>query len=448
MKRRLFIKQAIGAAAIASARPAFSADRILGANERVRVGLIGCGSRGKEVAKLMAEAPNTEFTAFCDVYETNASAAKNSMTVAGVLSKDFRRVLDQKEIDAVLIATPDHWHAPIAVLACQAGKDVYVEKPLAHNVREGRAIVDAARRHNRIVQVGTQHRSAEHYKEAAGIVQSGELGEVHFVRVWNFINLHPRGIGRVADSPAPEGLDWDFYLGPAPMVPFNKNRFLGTYRWFWDYAGGMITDFGTHRFDSVHQVMGAAAPLSVSAAGQRFSLMDGGETPDFLQATFEYPGFVLSYEASMINSHGTGGRTSGKKYYQARGQDDRPHGEAFYGTNGTLFTDRLGFEIYPELKPGSAGPDGSRMVRRDMAATDATGLHARNFIDCIRSRSKPPADAEAGQRATTAGHLGNIAYKTGRKLKWDAAKEQILGDAEASNLLGRAPRKPWDLIKL
>jgi len=195
-------------------------------------------------------------------------------------------------VDAVLIATPDHWHASATVLACQAGKDVYVEKPLAHNIREGRAMVTEARRHNRIVQAGMQHRSAPHYKEVQRIVQSGELGKVHFVRVWNYVNMSPHVIGREPDSPVPNGLDWDFYLGPAPKVPFNRKRFLATFRFFRAYAGGYITDYGTHRFDTVHQVMGATAPKTVCATGRKFHLDDEGDIPDVLQVTYEYPEFV------------------------------------------------------------------------------------------------------------------------------------------------------------
>src|SRR5262249_8724495 len=274
----------VSASAAAAGQPA-------GANERVRVGLIGCGTRGMHVARLMRQAPNVEFVAACDVYDRNANRAREWAGQQCQAYRDFRRVLDRKDVDAVLVATPDHWHAIPTVLACRAGKDVYVEKPLGHNVREGRAMVEAARRHKRVVQAGTQHRSAEHYREVAKIVQGGELGKVRFVRVWNYTNLYPRGVGRAEDSRPPDGLDWDFYLGPAPAVPFNKNRFLGTFRWFWDYAGGFITDWGTHRFDSVHQVMGEDAPRSVSAVGGRFELKDGAETPDVLQATFEYSSF-------------------------------------------------------------------------------------------------------------------------------------------------------------
>jgi predicted dehydrogenase len=446
MQRREFLQSAVATAATSVG--VLAGRQVLGANERVRVALIGCGTRGMAVARLMRQVPDFAFVAVCDVYERNAAAARDWAGPDCRAFGDFRKLLDQKEIDAVVIATPDHWHAIPAVLACQAGKDVYVEKPLAHNIREGRAIVEAARKHNRIVQTGTQHRSAEHYREVQRIVQSGELGKVRFVRVWNYTNLSPNGIGRVADAAPPEGLDWDLYLGPAPLVPFNRNRFLGTFRWFWDYAGGFITDWGTHRFDTVHQVMGEDTPQSVTAAGGRCELKDGAETPDVLQATYEYPNFVLSYESCQLNAHGVGGRTPGKRYYRARSTDDRPHGEAFYGTNGTLFSDRIGYEIYPELAPGSrpGGQARFRMERKEAGGEDATAAHVKDFIDCVRSRKRPAADAEIGHRAAIVSHLGNIAYRTGRKIRWDAEKQQVIGDSEAAALLGRKARKPWDLI--
>jgi predicted dehydrogenase len=441
MHRRQFLRGVGPGAALATA---LSADRVRGANERVRVGLIGCGGRGMAVARLMARVPDVAFVAACDVYDRNAAAAKEWAGGDCQSYRDFRRVLDRQDVDAVLVATPDHWHAIPTVLACQAGKDVYVEKPLAHNIREGRAMVAAARKHNRVVQTGTQHRSAEHYREVEWLVRGGELGPVRFVRVWNYTNLHPNGIGKAADTDPPDGLDWDLYLGPAPAVRFNKNRFLGTFRWFWDYAGGFLTDWGTHRIDSVHQVMGVDSPRTVSAVGGRFELHDGAETPDVLQVTYEYPGFVLSYECCQLNGHGAGGRTPGKAYYRARGPDDRPHGEAFYGTNGTLFSDRVGYEVFPELERGREPRP--RTKKREAAGRDATDLHVKDFIDCVRSRKKPAADVEIGHRAAVAVHLGNIAYRTGRKIRWDAQKDQILDDPKASEFLGRKARKPWDLI--
>ncbi|MBI4873040.1 MAG: Gfo/Idh/MocA family oxidoreductase [Acidobacteria bacterium] len=416
---------------------AISASRVLGANERVRLGLIGCGGRGRYVGGFMKEVPGAEFVAVADVYETFAARAREWAGGGAETFKDFRRLLERKDVDAVLVATPDHWHIPAAVLACQAGKDVYVEKPVTHHVREGRKLIEAAQRTGRIVQAGTQHRSSPHFAECARIVQSGELGEVRFVRVWNYFNRFPEGIGRVPDSEPPAGLNWDFYCGPSPLRPFNPRRFGATFRQFWDYSGGMITDFGTHRFDTVHQIMGADAPLSVSASGGRFSMKDGGEMPDTLQATYEYPGFIMSYEMCELNSHGVGGRSAGMRYYNARGAADRPHGMAYYGTNGALFADRIGFEIYP---------DRDRIKRRQANVPEPTSLHARAFVECVRTRAKPPADAVTGHRATLIGHLGNIALKTGRKLKWDAGREVFPSDAEASKLLAREARKPWNLI--
>ncbi len=428
MQRREFLTAA-GAAA---------AQRLMGANDHVTVGLIGCGGRGRYVAGLMREAPGVEFAATADVYLPNAERSKEWAGPSATAYQDFRRLLERKDIDAVLVATPDHWHATIAVLACQAGKDVYVEKPLAHNVREGRAIVNAARRYNRIVQAGTQHRSSPHFREVQQLVQSGAIGKVNWVRVWNYANWFPQGIGREPDSDPPTGLDWDFYLGPAPYVPYNRKRFLVTYRWFWDYSGGYLTDFGTHRLDTVHQVMGVTAPETIAASGGRFSLHDAGEVPDVLQVTYEYPGFVMSYESCLLNGHGVGGRTPGMKYYNAKGAEDRPNGMAFYGTDAALYADRIGYEIYPEPK--------STLERKQMNTTDATKLHAANFIDCVRSRNAPNAEVEIGHRSTTVAHLGNIAFKTGKKLHWNGATEEFIDDGEASKLLSRQPRKPWDLI--
>jgi predicted dehydrogenase len=281
---------------------------------------------------------------------------------------------------------------------------------------------------------------------------------VHQVRVWNHVNDMPDGIGAEPDSPAPGGLDWDFWLGPAPLVPFNRKRFLGTFRAFSDYAGGRITDFGIHRFDSVHQILGADAPRSVAAAGGRFALGGLGDHPDLLIVTYEYPGFVLVYETSSINSFGAVGRiTPGRAYYGAGAGESRPNGMAFHGSNGTLLVDRTGWELIPDEPArrragggGSAERDrrlGPALERAHGNAADATALHARHFVACVRGEETPRADALVGHRSTTVAHLGNIAYRTGRKLVWDAAREDFDGAPDAAALLARAARKPWDLIE-
>jgi predicted dehydrogenase len=416
---------------------AWSASRVLGASDRVRLGLIGCGGRGRYVARFMREAPGVDFVAAADVHLPSAEAAREWAGPEARAFQDFRKLLELRDIDAVLVATPDHWHAGAAVLSLAAGKDVYVEKPISYTIHEGRAIVSAARKHNRIAQAGTQHRSAPHFAELADFVQSGKLGKVHFVRVWNYFNMLPNGIGRAPDGPVPPGLDWDMYCGPAPLRPFNQKRFKSSFRWFWDYANGTITDFGTHRFDTVHQIMGQDRPLKVAASGGRFELNDAGEMPDILQVTVEYPGFVMSYEGCDISRHGVGGRTPGMKYYHATGTDDRPHGMAFYGTYGTIFADRIGYDLYP---------DGDRFERKFMNTVDATPLHARKFIDSVRSRKPSNADIEVGHRATTIGLLGNIALKTGRKLEWDPDREDFKDAPDASRLLKRDARKPWDFV--
>lgn len=439
MKRRQFLGHVAQAAATISTVSALSAQRVAGANERVNVGLIGCGGRGRLVARLMREVPNVDFVAVCDVYDTAAVAAQQWAGPTAKSFRDFRKILEMKEVDAVIVATPDHWHAIPTVLACQAGKDVYVEKPLGHTIREGRAMVEAARRYDRVVQTGMQHRSAPHYKEVEELVQGGAIGDVHFVHVCNFSTVYMTETAPPDSEPPPE-LDWDLYLGPAPKVPYNRLRFR-VYRRFFDYSGGFITDFGAHRLDSVHQVMRDDQPRTAMGVGGLYGNWGIVDTPNVLHVTYEYKNWVLSYEGIQVNGFGTGPRLpGGRRPYNASGDFDRPHGEAFYGTKGTIFSDRWGYELYPAGKTTVAEV-------KSVAGQDRTDLHVANFIDCVRSRKRPTADVEIGHKSTIVPHLGNISYKLGgRKIRWDAATEQIPNDPEASALLHRAGRKPWDLI--
>ena len=359
----------------------------------------------------------------------------------------------------MIVATPDHWHAIPTVLACQAGKDVYVEKPLAHNIVEGRAMVNAARKHGRVVQTGLQQRSAKHFDTIRKLIADGRIGNVRFVRIWNFKNTSPtksKTEARITKNTKPAGLDWDMYLGPAPYVAYDKERYED-FRRFWDYAGGIATNYGTHRFDSFRHAMSleGQSPKTISAVGRRFEVHDGSEDPDVVQMTFEYDKFVLTYEGCMTNAFGLGFRTPGRPYYRMLGQKDRPHGMAFYGTDGAIFADRLGFELYPELKPGHRTDRIKREeVRQSMFRTKAadgrsdesTLQHAKNFVECIRSRKKPAADIAEGHASSILPHLGNIACRTGAKIQWDADTERIVNSEKAAGLLGRDARKPWDLI--
>jgi predicted dehydrogenase len=477
MERRDFLKRSVGAGA--AVWTAASASRVLGANDRLNVGLIGCGGRGTFDARLMRGTPediqavapenyhngnldprlkeprNVDIMALCDCYGSRMDAAKKWAPQARTYD-DFRKLLADKDVDAVIIATQDQWHAEMLILAVQAGKDVYLEKPVYYRVGEAKAMIDAVRKSKQIVQIGTQHRSADHIAEAAKIVQGGKIGEVHFVRVWNYMGF---GYGNppVPDSEPPADLNWDAWLGPAPKVPFNRNR-LG-YRSWMDYTNGIITDYGNHRFDSVHQIMGVEIPITVASSALRFNKQRAGDIFDMQQATFEYPSFILSYECCNYNGHGLGGRTPGMRYYGMRGADDRPHGMAFYGTEATLYVDRIGMELYPEpaggmprgARRGDAGsaapPSRPRPEKMQMNEDEPTPLHTKYFVDNVRARKDPFANIEVGTRATAIGCMGNVAYWAGRKLRWDPKTWSFAGDAEANKFTFRPYRKPWDLVK-
>jgi predicted dehydrogenase len=453
---------------------ALSSRRVPGANDRLRVGLIGCGGRGTLDARLMRGTPediqavapanyhdgsldprlkeprNVEISAICDVNGARVAAAAKWAPQARVYA-DFRRLLADAEIDAVIIATPDQWHAAMLVLACEAGKDVYLEKPVVYRIGEARGMIDAVRRNKRIVQIGTQHRSADHIAEAARVVQGGRIGEVRFVRVWNYMSMSS-AFPPVPDSEPPKDLDWDAWLGPAPKVPFNRNRL--SYRAWMDYTNGIISDYGNHRFDTVHQIMGEAEPLTVTSSATRFVKGVAGDIYDFQTATYEYPTFIMVYEACNYNGHGLGGRTPGMAYYGMTGPEDRPHGMAFYGTEAALFVDRIGMELYPEGKPRQPGGGQRgggwqpRIEKFKVNEDEPTPLHTKYFVDCVRARRDPSPNIEVGTRATQISCMGNIAYWTGRKLRWDPVNRNFGNDAEANTYLFREYRRPWDLVKL
>ena len=455
MQRRDFLHDVVTASAGLSLT-ALAGSSAAGANERVRVGVIGCGQRGRFVAERVAQVANVQIVAACDVNQRKHGLLQSAIGRPCETFSDFRQILDRTDIDAVIVATPDHWHAIPTVLACDSGKDVYVEKPLAHNIVEGRAIVTAAHRNRRVVQTGTQQRSAAHFETMRELISDGRIGNIRYVRVWNYKNTTSRRRTVASSGGPPAGLDWDMYLGPAPLVPYDSNRYHN-FRRYWDYAGGIATNYGTHRFDSVRHVMSleGKSPRTVAAVGHRFEVHDGSEDPDVVQMTFEFDDFVLSYEGCMTNAFGMGYRTDGRPYYRMLGHKDRPHGMAFYGTRGAIFADRLGFELYPELKPGErtdrlqpeqVKPEMFQTASASGRSDDSTFLHAQNFIECVRTRAKPVAEAAIGHESSILPHLGNIACRTGQKLVWNAAAEKIENSPEAAALLGRDARPPFDLI--
>lgn len=445
LSRRDFLgnttKFAMGAGLVSSGLLASSPKedkKAVSPNDKIAVALIGCGGMGRHDLRDHLQIPGIECLALCDVDQKHlkktAKEVEEKTGKAPDQYEDFRRIIERKDIDVVIVGTPDHWHALPTIYACQEGKDVYVEKPLATSIQEGRAMVAAARKYNRVVQMGTQQRSAEHYLDAVNFVKSGQLGKIRLVRVWAYLDWKGE-MPVVPDEPVPEGVNYDFWLGPAPKRPFNKNRFHFSFRWYWDYSGGLMTDWGAHMIDIANLGMDVVAPKSAASFGGKFGYPDdASETPDTQQAILEYDGF------SMIWEHALG---------VGRGPYDREHGVAFHGNNGILVVDRDGWEVFSETTTIGKPRREYQMVAvpRQGGSEDYHLTHVQNFIDCVKSRKNPVSDVEIGHNSMIACHLGNIAVRLRRQIQWDVANEKIIGDAEAQALTGREYRAPWTLPK-
>ena len=436
INRRDFIRRAaVSTAGISLAMSGASTESVLGANDRIRLGLIGCGRQGRDnMGHFIRQ--GVEVAAVCDVYEPSLQKGLQAAGGKAKALKDFRQVLDDKEIDAVIVATPDHWHPLPAVMACQAGKDVYVEKPICVAVEEGKKMVEAARRHKRVVQVGLWQRSNLHFQKAVQLVQDGLIGKVSFVRTWNYENSYPEGIGNPPDCDPPSGLDWDMWLGPAPKVPFNWNRFgvgdrWSTFRYFYDYANGWPGDWMVHLMDIVQWAMRVDGPHTVTALGRKFYLQDNSDTPDTLQITLEYPDFVATYESRLCNEN---------SMYK------HGYGIEFHGTDGTMFLDREGFEVFPEGAESEGKRVGKTAEMKMEVADDGLKNHVANMLECMQTRKLPQSDIEFGHRSTSACLLGNVALRSKERLEWDVASQRLIkGGPAAQKLLNREYRPPWKL---
>jgi len=404
---------------------AVSYRRVWGANEKIRVGLIGAGGQGQ--ANWRGFMKNTDVTpaAVCDVYEPNLEKALSMAEGQARGFRDFRKLIELKDIDAVIVATPDHWHAIPTILACQAGKDVYVEKPLSLFIREGRVMVDTARRYNRVVQVGSQQRSGPHYAKAIEIIRSGQLGKIHHIHAAFLRNALP-GWGKAPDEPPPANLDWDMWLGPAPKVPYNRLRAIYHFRWYWDYSGGQMTNFGAHDVDIARWALNARAAQAVAGFGGRFALGGPGETPDVQEVIYQFPDCVVNWSVREMNGEGRSGLT-------------------FHGTKATMFLTRRGIEILGETWRGEGAPKTPQAADAKLPGSEQHSAHIRNFLDCVKTRKRPNADVEEGHLTAVMCHLGNIATRLGRSVRWDSEKEQIVGDAEANRMCDRPYRAPWKL---
>ena len=408
-----------------AASTAFSAGRAIGSNDRIRLGLIGSGGRGREDWSVFLKQPDVEPVSVCDVY---ATAREQGCSMTGGRAKgleDFRQLLDDKSIDAVIVATPDHWHALMTVAACEAGKDVYCEKPLSLMIGEGRRMVDAARRHNRIVQTGSQQRSGPHYIQAVKLIQDGGLGQIHRIHAGMQRNIYP-GLRPVAlETGLTPQLNWDMWLGPAQQREFDPFRCIYNFRWFWDYSGGQMTNWGAHHLDIARWIISAKAPSAVSAAGGRFALTDGGETPDIQQVTYQFPATVVTWTTSEIG-------------------EGEPFTLNIYGSKGMMSLTRAGFIVKPEMASKNGKKEKTPLMEPLQAAgSDLNLAHVRNFLDCIKTRGRPNADVEEGHLTAVMCHLGNISTRLGRPLRWDAGNEQIIDDAEARAWQMRPYRAPW-----
>jgi predicted dehydrogenase len=412
MERRTFLAAASAAALAQTSR------------DSVRVGIIGAGSRGSAILTSdLKRAPNARVVHVCDVDQARLEKAQASADKAGYgkvrASADLRRVLDDKEVDAVVIATPDHWHAPAGILACAAGKDVYVEKPVSHNLREGRLLLEAARKHDRVVQAGMQSRSRPSTIEAIAIAHSGRLGRVLMAKAWN--SQLRDDIGRKSNGPVPLGFDYDAWVGPAEMVPFNENHHHYKWHWNWNFGTGDMGNDGAHQIDIARWALGVDLPKRVSGSGGKYFFSDDQQTPDTMNITFDYGAKGLVWEMRIWHDYGLEGIDNGV---------------AVYGTEGFLHIGRWnrqwGYRVFD--KSGKLTEE-----HQD----DRPDFHMQNFIGCVRSRQRPNCDIEIGHRSTAHCHLGNIVHRTGRNVAFQASNESIPGDAEANAMLRRKYRNHW-----
>jgi predicted dehydrogenase len=429
VNRRSFLKTS--AASIGSLSALSYARAAHRPNEKVVLAVLGVGSavpgsvggRGRQLIRPFASFKDVDIAYLSDIDESFHPIGQKLLTQAqrpeARIEKDLRRVLQDKSVNAVVIALPDHWHALATIWACQAGKHVYVEKPASHNLREGRRMVEAARKYHRVVQLGTQSRSSASLARAAELVRSGKLGKIPSARAW--LGGSRPNIGKPKDSEVPQGVDYNLWLGPAPQRAFNENRFHYRWHWMWDYGTGELGNNGIHALDRLRWLLNLDTPTRIVAAGGKLFYDDDQETPDTMTVSFDFPTCCVTWE-HRVWSKGTG------------------DGAALYGEHGTLVLDRDGWHVEKGIEAVDKGDGREQSVEGS--------VHQRNFIDCIKDSSgttvsRPNADIEEGHKSTRMCHLGNIAYRTGRALRFDAQTETCLDDSEANRLLGRTYREPF-----
>lgn len=446
MKRRNFTKNASsiltgGILLGPSVLNASSINKRISPNDKLQVGVIGCNGMGWSNTNSILKMDDVDLVGICDIDKNvvdrrvldYSKLRKNKPKTFG----DYRELLKDPSIDAVIIGTPDHWHCKIMVDAVNSGKHVYVEKPVANTIEEANIMVQAAEKTGMVVQAGQWQRSGPHYKKAIEIVRSGVLGNIRLVKVWAYQGWM-KPVPVLPDSAAPEGVDYDFWLGPAPKRAFNPNRYHFNFRWYWDYAGGLMTDWGVHEIDIALYAMNAKAPSSVMATGGKLAYPDdASETPDTLQAVFQYDGFNMLWE-------------------HATGIDAGPYGKregiAFIGNNGTLIVNRGGYEVIVEREAQGYSSWGDNKMEPIEAFKMSGGpnhldLHTQNFVEAIKKNDPSILNThiESASVAAINAQMGNIAYKTGRKVYWDSSKGEFKNDIEANKLVTASYQNGWEV---
>ena len=405
-------------------------------SDQLNIGAIGVNGMGFADLTSALKIPGVNVVAICDI-DANVigkrmkDLAKMNVDTSKIkIYDDYRKLLANKDIDAVIVGTPDHWHALIMMDACAAGKDVYCEKPVGNSIGECRAMIQAQERYNKVVQVGQWQRSQQHFKDAVDYVQSGVLGNIRTVKVWCYQGwMKPGPV--VPDTAPPAGVDYKTWLGPAPLRPFNSSRFLFNFRWFWDYAGGLMTDWGVHLLDYGLLGMKSPIPKSIAALGGRFAYPDlYEETPDTLTTLYEFDGFNMVWDSAMGIDNGP---------------YNRDHGISYIGNNGTLILNRGGWEVIEEKQS-------KNKVSKPFVASSDNGLdkHWENFIGVVKSRKKEELNCpvKAAANVATVAQMGNIAYRSGQKLEWDAAKEQFTDEAINNKYLMKEYHNGYKLPKV
>ncbi|MFB6229991.1 MAG: Gfo/Idh/MocA family protein [Salinibacter sp.] len=407
-----------------------SADDSVPPSDRLRFGAIGINGMGWNDVAAHQKIEGVECVALCDVdrnvLEKRASELEDRTGKTPDLYDDYRQLLEDDALDFVVIGTPDHWHCLQMVHACQAGKDVYVEKPLGNTIAECDVMRRAAEKTGRVVQVGQWQRSSDHWQNAVDYLQSGELGRIRHTKAWAYMGWKRR-LPEKPHTEVPEGVNYDMWLGPAPERPFNPNRFHYTFRWFWDYAGGLMTDWGVHLLDYLLIGKELSAPRSVASTGGKFGFPgDARETPDTQQALYQFDDVTMEWK----HAAGVG-----------NGPYDRGHGVAFVGNNGTLVIDRNGWEVLPEIEDEQYRLD-PIPPREGEGGLD---VHAQNFVDSIREEATLNAPVEAAADTAVSCHIGNVAFRVGHDVEWDGEARQFVDDPEANAFIEPTYRDPWTL---